>query len=44
MAEPGMEFQLIAGLGFAIFLLIFLVVKTKVTRSSRWSSPRPCRA
>ncbi|TJZ86768.1 GntP family permease [Paracoccus hibiscisoli] len=25
-----MEFQLIAGLGFAIFLLIFLVVKTKV--------------
>lgn len=30
MAEPGMEFQLIAGLGFAIFLLIFLVVKTKV--------------
>ncbi len=30
MAEPGMEFQLIAGLGLAIFLLIFLVVKTKV--------------
>lgn len=30
MAEPGMEFQLIAGLAFAIFLLIFLVVKTKV--------------
>ena len=22
MAEPGMEFQLIAGLGFAIFLLM----------------------
>ncbi len=30
MAEPGMEFQLIAGLVFAIVLLIFLVVKTKV--------------
>lgn len=28
--ESGNEFQLIAGLGFAIFLLIFLVVKTKV--------------
>ena len=30
MAEPGTEFQLIAGLAFAIFLLIFLVVKTRV--------------
>ncbi|WP_226898547.1 GntP family permease [Mangrovicoccus algicola] len=30
MAEPGMEFQLIAGLVIAIVLLIFLVVKTKV--------------
>ncbi|WP_282603922.1 gluconate:H+ symporter [Paracoccus sp. PARArs4] len=30
MAEPGMEFQLIAGLVVAIALLIFLVVKTKV--------------
>ena len=30
MAQSGMEFQLIFGLALAIFILIFLVVKTKV--------------